>query len=105
MNKPVQFVFSDKASSTLARSGVLVSISIFTIGLILALPTSHATVVDLALSCAALSSLLVVMGKSSGYGCLGSSHWRETRHPQHVHRRNPGMLVIPLIGMAGACEN
>ena len=57
MDKPAKLVFSDEASFTLARGNVLVFIIVIAFGLVLALVTTDATLVDLALPCAALCSL------------------------------------------------
>jgi hypothetical protein len=70
MRKPVKLVFSDEASFTLARGDVLVFIAVIASGFILALVTADASVVDLALPCAALSSLWFLW-----LGLLGIVAW------------------------------
>jgi hypothetical protein len=57
MNKPAKLIYSDEASFTLARGDVLVFIIVIAFGFVLALVTTDATLVDLALPCAALSFL------------------------------------------------
>jgi len=57
MSKPAKLVFSDEASFTLARGDVLVFLAVIAFGLALALVVTDATLIELALPCAALSSL------------------------------------------------
>ncbi len=57
MNKPAKLVYSDKASFTLARGDVLVFLVIIVFVFGIALTSTDATILDLAVPCAALSSL------------------------------------------------
>jgi len=70
MNKPAKPVFTDEASFTLARGIVLVPIAVIAFGFVLALVTTDATLVDLALPCAALSTFWIFW-----VGLLGIVTW------------------------------
>ena len=56
MNKPAKLVFSDEASFSLVKGIVLVPLAVIAFGFVLALGTTDATLVDLALPCAVMSS-------------------------------------------------
>jgi hypothetical protein len=71
MSKPAKLVFSDEASFTLARGDILVFLAMIAYGFALTLVTTDVTLIELALPCAALSSLWFFWVALQGIIALG----------------------------------
>lgn len=71
MSKPEKLVFSDEASFTLARGDILVFLAMIAYGFALALVMTDVTLIELALPCAALSSLWFFWVALQGIIALG----------------------------------